>query len=126
MLHLSVPFFSILDELLCVTSDSFSDSHYFGGAGPYFYQSFERFVHAFFELSRFGRNFVFSCYSVFWFFLLKSMSVSMTYSSQASMYELVSYLSISMFSVKFCSLALSLFVNAVYLLCFAYLILFHS
>ena len=60
------------------------------------------------------------------FFLLKSMSVSMTYSSQASMYELVSYLSISVFSVKFCILALSLFVNAVYLLCFAYLILFHS
>ena len=59
-------------------------------------------------------------------FVLKSMSVSMIYSSQASMYELVSYLSMSMFSVKFCSLALSLFVNASCLLYFAYLILFYS
>ena len=59
-------------------------------------------------------------------FLLKFISVSIIYSSHDSIYELVFIWFMSEFSVKFCSLALSLFVNASYLLYFAYLILFHS
>ena len=66
--------------------------------------------------------------TLFWpgFFLLKSISASITSSSHDSMYVLVPILSMSVVCEKFCSLALSLFANAICLHYFAYFILFHS